>query len=125
MLARGRVSAWLARRGPWSAVIAVGSMAMTLYLWHVAAMIGLYGLVLAVNGPLPTPGTGLWWATRPLWLALLVLVLTPMALVLARFERPRRKGLRQPRADGTHAPPSGRYPGRHPTGLVVRGEEGR
>ena len=29
MLARARVSAWLARRGSWTAVIAVGSMAMT------------------------------------------------------------------------------------------------
>ncbi|HWD48253.1 MAG TPA: DUF4383 domain-containing protein [Actinomycetota bacterium] len=37
MLARPRVSAWLARRGPWTAVIAVGSMAMTLYLWHLPA----------------------------------------------------------------------------------------
>ncbi len=87
MLARGRVSAWLARRGPWTAVIAVGSMAMTLYLWHITAMVALYGLVLAVDGPLPTPGTGWWWATRPLWLALLAAVLAPMALALSRFER--------------------------------------
>jgi fucose 4-O-acetylase-like acetyltransferase len=87
MLARGRVSAWLARRGPWTAVIAVGSMAMTLYLWHLTAMVALYGLVLAVDGPLPAPGTGWWWATRPLWLALLAAVLVPMALVLSRFER--------------------------------------
>ena len=87
MLLRGRVSAWLARRGPWTAVIAVGSMAMTLYLWHITAMVALYGLVLAVDGPLPTPATGWWWATRPLWLALLALVLAPMALALARFER--------------------------------------
>jgi fucose 4-O-acetylase-like acetyltransferase len=92
MLARARVSAWLARRGPWTAVIAVGSMAMTLYLWHLTAMVGLYGLVLAVDGPLPTPGTGAWWATRPLWLALLAVVLAPMALALSRFERPGRGG---------------------------------
>jgi fucose 4-O-acetylase-like acetyltransferase len=90
MLARGRVSAWLARRGPWTLVIAVGSMAMTLYLWHLTAMVALYGLVLAVGGPLPAPGTGAWWATRPVWLALLAAVLTPMALVLSRFERPGR-----------------------------------
>jgi len=87
MLLRGRVSAWLARRWPWTAVIAVGSMAMTLYLWHITAMVALYGLVLAVDGPLPTPGTGSWWATRPLWLALLAAVLAPMALALSRFER--------------------------------------
>jgi fucose 4-O-acetylase-like acetyltransferase len=91
MLVRARVSAWLARRGPWTAVIAVGSMAMTLYLWHLTAMAALYGLVLAANGPLPDPGTGAWWATRPLWLALLVAVLAPMALALSRFERPGRR----------------------------------
>jgi peptidoglycan/LPS O-acetylase OafA/YrhL len=88
MLLRPRVSAWLARRGPWTAVIAVGSMAMTLYLWHLTAMVALYGLVLAVDGPLPDPGTGAWWATRPLWLVLLAAVLAPLALGLSRFERP-------------------------------------
>jgi len=90
MLARARVSAWLARRAPWTAVIAVGSMAMTLYLWHLPAMVALYGLVLAVDGPLPNPGTGAWWATRPLWLAVLAAVLAPLALALSRFERSRR-----------------------------------
>jgi fucose 4-O-acetylase-like acetyltransferase len=90
MFARDRVSAWLARRGPWTLVIAVGSLAMTLYLWHITAMVALYGLVLAVGGPLPVPGTGAWWATRPVWLALLAAVLAPMALVLSRFERPGR-----------------------------------
>jgi peptidoglycan/LPS O-acetylase OafA/YrhL len=83
---------WLARRRPWIAVIAVGSMAMTLYLWHLPAMATLYRLVLAVDGPLPNPGTGAWGATRPLWLALLAAVLAPLALALSRFERPRRPG---------------------------------
>jgi fucose 4-O-acetylase-like acetyltransferase len=105
MLARARVSAWLARRGPWTAVIAVGSMAMTLYLWHLTAMVALYGLVLAVDGPLPTPGTGAWWATRPPWLALLAVVLAPVALALSRFERPARRTRSTPRAPET---PSGR-----------------
>jgi hypothetical protein len=90
LLARDRVSAWLARRGPWTAVIAVGSSAMTLYLWHITAMVVLYGLVVAVGGPLPQPGTWPWWATRPLWLALLAAVLIPLALPLSRFERPGR-----------------------------------
>jgi fucose 4-O-acetylase-like acetyltransferase len=102
MLARARVSAWLARRGPWTAVIAVGSMAMTLYLWHLPAMAALYGLVLAVDGPLPDPGTGAWWATRPLWLALLAAVLAPPALALSRFERSRRPAGSPPRALETH-----------------------
>ena len=50
-------------------------------------MAALYGLVLAIGGPLPNPGTGAWWATRPLWLALLTAVLVPLALALSRFER--------------------------------------
>jgi peptidoglycan/LPS O-acetylase OafA/YrhL len=90
MLARGPVSAWLARRGPWAAVVAAGSMAMTLYLWHLTALVALSGLVAAAGGPLPDPGTGLWWATRPLWLAVAALVLAPLALALSRLERPRR-----------------------------------
>jgi len=96
MLARRRVSAWLARRGPWTAVVAVGSMAMTLYLWHITAMVALYGLVVAVDGPLPAPGSAAWWASRPLWLALLVLALVPLALVLSRFERPGHPGRDHP-----------------------------
>jgi peptidoglycan/LPS O-acetylase OafA/YrhL len=108
MLARGRVSAWLARRGPWTLVIAVGSMAMTLYLWHLTAMVALYGLVLAVGGPLPAPGTGLWWATRPVWLALLATVFTPIALVLSRFERPGRADRNATSAAHTVETPTGR-----------------
>jgi fucose 4-O-acetylase-like acetyltransferase len=108
MLARGRVSAWLARRGPWTAVIAVGSMAMTLYLWHLTAMVALYGLVLAVDGPLPAPGSGWWWATRPLWLALLAAVLVPLALALSRFERAGRPARPTPSEERAVETPAGR-----------------
>jgi fucose 4-O-acetylase-like acetyltransferase len=107
MLARRRVSAWLARRGPWTAVVALGSMAMTLYLWHITAMVALYGLVLAAGGPLPAPGSAAWWASRPLWLALLAAALTPMALVLSRLERPARAG-RDAATGRTVEAPSGR-----------------
>jgi hypothetical protein len=108
MLARGRVSAWLARRGPWTTVIAVGSMAMTLYLWHLTAMVALYGLVLAVDGPLPAPGSGWWWATRPAWLALLAAVLVPLALALSRFERAGRATRPAPSAERAVETPAGR-----------------
>jgi fucose 4-O-acetylase-like acetyltransferase len=104
MLARGRVSAWLARRTPWAAVVAVGSMAMTVYLWHITAMVALYGLVLAADGPLPVPGTGWWWASRPVWLALLAAVLAPIALLLSRFERPGGEPRRTATAGATETP---------------------
>ena len=85
---RARVSAWLARRGPWTAnreeAALDGDDPVPVASPAVAA---LYGLVLAIDGPLPNPGTGAWWATRPLWLALLTAVLVPLALALSRFER--------------------------------------
>jgi Acyltransferase family/Prokaryotic phospholipase A2 len=108
MLLRARVSAWLARSRPWTAVIAVGSMAMTVYLWHLTAMVLVLGLVLAVHGPLPTPGSAIWWATRPVWLAVLAVALAPMALFLSRFERPRRRS--RPAAPGSRAPAPGSSP---------------
>jgi fucose 4-O-acetylase-like acetyltransferase len=104
MLARARVSAWLRRPRAWTAVISVGSMAMTLYLWHLTAMVLVLGLVLAVHGPLPAPGSAMWWATRPLWLALLAATLAPMALLLSRFERPRRVRFRAPAENPAASP---------------------
>jgi fucose 4-O-acetylase-like acetyltransferase len=105
-LVRARVSAWLQRPRAWTAVISVGSMAMTLYLWHLTAMVLVLGLVLAVHGPLPAPGSAIWWATRPLWLALLAAALAPMALLLSHLERPRRVRSRAPAEDpaGSTAP---------------------
>jgi fucose 4-O-acetylase-like acetyltransferase len=90
MLARPRVSAWLRRPRAWAAVVVSGSVAMTVYLWHLTALLLLLGLVLATGLPLPAPGGAAWWLTRPLWLAALAALLAPLVLALARFERPAR-----------------------------------
>ena len=42
-------------------------------------MIGGFGLELA-------PGTGPWWLTRPIWLALYALLLAVFILIFLRFE---------------------------------------
>jgi fucose 4-O-acetylase-like acetyltransferase len=88
MLARRRVSAWLQRPRAWAAVVAAGSVAMTVYLWHLTALLLLLGLVLLGHLPLPAPGGAVWWLTRPLWLLALAALLAPLVLALARFERP-------------------------------------
>jgi hypothetical protein len=78
------------RPGSWTFVVAVSTQIMTLYLWHLTAMVVVIGLGLLLGGfgfgiePL----TGLWWATRPLWFAILALVTTGLMVVFARFERP-------------------------------------
>ncbi|QBI19715.1 acyltransferase [Egibacter rhizosphaerae] len=79
---------WLQRPAVWARVVIGGSLAMTVYLWHMTALV----LVIALTYP-----TGLWpagseidatwWAMRPLWWALLAAALAGLVAVFARFER--------------------------------------
>lgn len=85
---------WMARRGSWTAVVAVSSRIMTLYLWHLTAMVIVIGLGLVVDGwgfgiePL----SGAWWLTRPVWFAVLLIPTVLLVVVFGRYERPERDG---------------------------------
>jgi hypothetical protein len=70
---------------------------MTLYLWHLTAMVALVGGSLLLNGwGLRTDtNTAAWWLTRPLWMAALVAATLPFLLVFGRYERP-NQDLRPP-----------------------------
>ena len=73
----------------WAATVLVNSMIMTVYLWHMTIMI-VFGGVLYLSGGFGLglePGTGDWWATRPLWIAVLMLLLIPIALLMSPLER--------------------------------------
>lgn len=89
MLLRPRLSGWLARRRPWMAVIAANGMIMTVFLWHLTALL----LVILALHPLglghPRDSTVSWWLQRPLWLAVPALVLAALVAAFGRFERPR------------------------------------
>lgn len=76
----------------WTFVVGVSAQIMTLYLWHLTAMIILIGVGLAMGGVGfgVEPLSGLWWATRPLWFAVLTLVTLGLLAVFGRFERPVR-----------------------------------
>lgn len=87
LLLRPTLAAWLARTRPWEAVVVVGSMAMTLYLWHLPVLVLGFGAVLWLDAPLPAPGTLAWWVSRPVWCAVLAAALAVLAVRLARFER--------------------------------------
>jgi fucose 4-O-acetylase-like acetyltransferase len=79
-------------RGPaWTATVLINSMIMTIYLWHLTAMIAVLGVSLVFDGVglRLEAGSGMWWATRPLWLALMVVVVSPFIAGFNRFERPR------------------------------------
>jgi surface polysaccharide O-acyltransferase-like enzyme len=85
---------WLERPVPWTATVLVNGMIMTIFLWHLTASTLVTGLALQLGsvGLTVEPGSGAWWAARPLWLALSVLALAPLALVFGRFERGGTRG---------------------------------
>lgn len=86
----GSARRFLARERNWAATILVNGRIMTLYLWHLTAMVGLIGLLAVLGGPgLGIPvDTRAWWLTRPLWFLALVLVTLPFLAVFGRYERP-------------------------------------
>jgi hypothetical protein len=86
----GPARRFLARERNWAATILVNGRIMTLYLWHLTAMVGLIGLLAVLGGPgLGIPvDTPSWWLTRPLWFLALVLVTLPFLGVFGRYERP-------------------------------------
>jgi peptidoglycan/LPS O-acetylase OafA/YrhL len=88
-----RIGALLARPRVWLATVAVSARIMTLYLWHLTAMVLVIGasLLLGGFGLRTEPLTGGWWLTRPLWIGVLALVVVGAIALLGRFETPRRE----------------------------------
>ncbi len=81
---------WLQRARPWRFTILVNARIMTLYLWHLTAMVAVIGISLAFKGVGlgSEPLSGAWWATRPLWWGALAAVTVGFIAVFGRFETP-------------------------------------
>lgn len=88
MLLRPPLTRWLNRKRPWTAVIAVNATIMTFYLWHLSALVIAVATLFPLGFPQPEVGSSLWWATRPLWIAVLTLPLAGLVALFGRFERP-------------------------------------
>ena len=73
------------------------ALSMRAFLWHLPVVVVLTGAWVAAGMPLPEPGSGTWWWTRPPYLAVLAAALW---LVLAAGDR-----LRGSRARGRAAAP--------------------
>lgn len=80
---------WCQGRRRWITVVAVNAVVLSLYLWHMAAVVIaavlLYGSGLFPEPPVTSPA---WVALRPLWIAALAGVLILILLAVARWERP-------------------------------------
>ncbi|MFE3516784.1 acyltransferase [Streptomyces sp. NPDC059166] len=72
----------------WRAVVAANGVAMTAFLWHLTAMLGVYGAMLALGVALPEPATGAWWAQVPVRVAAALALTAALVAVFRTFERP-------------------------------------
>jgi hypothetical protein len=83
---------WMRHPRAWAAVVLLNTRIMTLYLWHLTAMVAVIGLLLLAGGV----GLGIepmsagWWLSRPVWWLVLATVTLGLVALLGRFENPRR-----------------------------------
>lgn len=82
----------LARRSVWKATVAVNGVAMTVFCWHMTALVVTIGIWREFGGQLLTQPSATWWAQRPLWLLLPGVVLAGLVAVFARIEAAGRRG---------------------------------
>jgi peptidoglycan/LPS O-acetylase OafA/YrhL len=94
LLLRDAGERWLRRLGPWTAVIAVNSVILTVLLWHMSAFLLVIPAVYASGlfpPPQPPGDTSGWLLWKLPWLAAAFIVLGALVALFGRFET---RGLR-------------------------------
>ncbi|WP_158886394.1 acyltransferase family protein [Amycolatopsis anabasis] len=90
---RPALNALAARPAMATALRWIGPRFMSVYLWHMPALVVVAGIsVLGLGYATPEPGTVLWLAMVPVWVAAAALVLTALLRVFGRFETRRPGG---------------------------------
>lgn len=87
-LLRAPAARLLERPRVWRTVVAANGVAMTAFLWHLTAMFGVYGALLALDVDLPEPASAAWWTQVPLRLALAAALTAALVAAFRTFERP-------------------------------------
>ncbi|MFK0146903.1 acyltransferase [Streptomyces griseus] len=87
-LLRAPAARLLERPRVWRTVVAANGVAMTAFLWHLTAMFGVYGALLALDVELPAPASVAWWAQVPLRIALAAALTAALVAAFRTFERP-------------------------------------
>uniref|UniRef100_UPI000BF1A559 acyltransferase family protein n=1 Tax=Streptomyces sp. wa1063 TaxID=1828212 RepID=UPI000BF1A559 len=87
-LLRAPAARLLERPRVWRTVVAANGVAMTAFLWHLTAMFGVYGAMLALDVELPAPASAAWWAQVPLRIAFAAALTAGLVAAFRAFERP-------------------------------------
>lgn len=83
---RPALARWLQRPAVWGATIAVNVVIMTVFLWHLTALVAAGWVAWALDA-LPPVATTAWWLERPLWFVGEVLVLVLLVIAFGPVER--------------------------------------
>jgi surface polysaccharide O-acyltransferase-like enzyme len=86
LLLRPVLASWARRRRVWKGVVAVNAVIMTVFLWHMTALLLAFVLLETVGLPIHAAPTAAWWAQRPLWLLVPGVVLAVLVTPFARAE---------------------------------------
>ncbi|WP_117213205.1 acyltransferase family protein [Allorhizocola rhizosphaerae] len=87
LLLRERAERRLHRPRPWTVVVTLNSVILTIFLWHISAAIVVTAALHAL-GVLPAPevDTAAWWAWRIPWVLLLSVALAGLVAIFGRIE---------------------------------------
>jgi hypothetical protein len=94
MLVREPVTRWLRRPRAWKPVMAGNAVIMTVFLWHMTALLMVLAVLRALGIELRTEPTAAWWSERPFWVVAPALVLVVLVAIFGRFEWAAGRGLR-------------------------------
>jgi peptidoglycan/LPS O-acetylase OafA/YrhL len=87
LLARPYIRALAARPRAAKVLTWVGARSMSLYLWHMSAMVAMAGVwTIGFGYSTPTPGSLGWFAVLPLWIGSCAVVLYGLLRAFGRFE---------------------------------------
>ena len=88
MVGRRPLNRWLERPRVWGVVVSLGSITLTVYLWHMTAMILVAAFTyLTALWPHSFALDGTWWSLRAPWLMLCALALLLLVFLFNRFEQ--------------------------------------
>ncbi len=87
---RKPISRWLQRPKVWAPVVLLGSKLMTVYVWHMTAMMAVAAAAFPTGiWPDPQGVTAAWWLSRIPWFFILIVAMAILVFAFGRWERPR------------------------------------